>query len=161
MAGVTIDPGYYHFYWANLAFNSNPSRAISYGISYRPQGFYDGDRKDLSLTLGSRITSKFSAEAGYSRTDVTNLPAGDFVTQLGSLRVDYTFSPTLSLRTLSQYNSSREQWSTSARLRYIYQPGSDLYIVYDEVRRDINGIPVVEEFRDRRLIIKATYLLSM
>ena len=161
VAGVTIDPGYYHFYWANLAFNSNPSRRISYGISYRPQGFYDGDRKDLSLTLGSRITSKFSAEAGYSRTDVTNLPAGDFVTQLGSLRVDYTFSPTLSLRTLTQYNSSREQWSTSARLRYIYRPGSDLYIVYDEVRRDINGIPVVEEFRDRRLIIKATYLLSM
>ena len=27
-------------------------------------------------------------------------------------------------------------------------------------RRDINGIPV-EESRDRRLIIKATYLLSM
>ena len=83
------------------------------------------------------------------------------MTQLGSLRLDYTFSPTLSLRTLTQYNSSREQWSTSVRFRYIYRPGSDLYIVYDEVRRDINGIPVAQEFRDRRLIIKATYLVSM
>ena len=83
------------------------------------------------------------------------------MTQLASLRVDYAFSPTLSLRTLTQYNSSRDQWSTSARFRYIYRPGSDLYIVYDEVRRDINGIPVAQEFRDRRLIIKATYLLSM
>ena len=44
--------------------------------------------------------------------------------------------------------------------RYIYRAGSDLYIVYDEVRRDVNGIPV-DEFRDRRLIIKATYLVSM
>ena len=83
------------------------------------------------------------------------------MTQLASLRVDYAFSPTLSLRTLTQYNSSRDQWSTSARFRYIYRPGSDLYIVYDEARRDINGIPVAQEFRDRRLIIKATYLLSM
>ena len=91
---------------------------------------------------------------------MTNLAAGDFVTQLGSLRVDYTFSPTLSFRTLTQYNSSSERWSTSARFRYIYRPGSDLYVVYDEVRRDINGLPVTEEFRDRRLIIKATYLVS-
>ena len=157
---ISILPGKYYFYNARIGFNSNPSRQVSYGITYRPQGFYGGNRQDLSLNLGSRITSKFSAAVEYTRNDV-DLPVGDFVTQLGSLRVDYTFSPTLSLRTLTQYNSSNEQWSTSARFRYIYRPGSDLYIVYDEVRRDINGIPVAQEFRDRRLIIKATYLLSI
>ena len=157
--GLSIPAGKYNFYDLRVGFNSNPSRQVSYGITYRPQGFYGGNRKDLSLNLGSRITSKFSAAVQYARNDV-DLPAGGFVTQVGSLRVDYAFSPTLSLRTLTQYNSSRDQWSTSARFRYIYRPGSDLYIVYDEVRRDINGIPV-EEFRDRRLIIKATYLLSM
>ena len=158
--GLSIPAGKYNFYDMRIGFNSDPSRQVSYGITYNPQGFYGGDREDLSLTFGSRITSKFSTAVQYARNDV-NLPVGDFVTQLGSLRLDYTFSPTLSLRTLTQYNSSRDQWSTSARFRYIYRPGSDLYIVYDEVRRDINGIPVAQEFRDRRLIIKATYLLSM
>ena len=159
--GISIAPGKYYFYNARIGFNSDPSRQVSYGITYRPQGFYGGDRKDLLLTLGSRITSKFSTAVEYTRNDVDNLPAGGFVTQLGSLRVDYTFSPTVSLRTLTQYNSSNKQWSTSARFRYIYRPGSDLYIVYDEVRRDVNGIPLAQEFRDRRLIIKATYLLSI
>ena len=159
LQGLSIPAGKYNFYDATIGFTSNPSRRVSYGITYLPQGFYGGSRKDLSLNLGSRITSRFSTAVQYTRNDV-DLPAGDFVTQLGSLLVDYAFSPTLSLRTLTQYNSSRDQWSTSARFRYIYRPGSDLYIVYDEVRRDINGIPV-EEFRDRRLIIKATYLLSM
>jgi hypothetical protein len=158
--GISIPAGEYNFYDARIGFNSNPSQRVSYGITYRPQGFYGGNRKDLSLNLGSRITSRFSTAVQYTRNDV-DLPAGDFVTQLASLRVDYAFSPTLSLRTLTQYNSSRDQWSTSARFRYIYRPGSDLYIVYDEVRRDINGIPVAQEFQDRRLIIKATYLLSM
>lgn len=162
VSGAEILPGDYNFYWANMAFNSNPSRRISYGVAYQPQGYFGGDRKDLSASLGARITSQFSLGGEYRRSDVDNLPSGGgFVTELGALRVDYTFSPTLSLRTLSQYNSSSDQWSTSARLRYIYRPGSDIYVVYDEVRRDVNGIPVREEFRDRRLIIKATFLLSL
>ena len=162
VSGVDILPGDYNFYWANMAFNSNPSRRLSYGVAYQPQGYFGGDRKDLSASLGARITSQFSLGGEYRRSDVANLPGGGgFVTEIGALRVDYTFLPTLSLRTLSQYNSSSDQWSTSARLRYIYRPGSDIYVVYDEVRRDVNGIPVREEFRDRRLIIKATFLLSL
>ena len=98
----------------------------------------------------------------YSRNDV-DLPAGDFVTQLASLRVDYAFSPTLSLRTLTQYNSSRDQWSTSARFRYTYRPGSDFYLVYDELRRDLDapaGLGALSEYRDRRLILKVSHLLT-
>jgi len=53
--------------------------------------------------------------------------------------------------------------STSARLRYTYRPGSDIYIVYDEARRDIDipASPFVEQFRDHQLLVKVTYLLSM
>jgi hypothetical protein len=55
-----------------------------------------------------------------------------------------------------------EQWSTSARLRYSFRPGSDIFLVYDEVRRDtpITLDPFVEEFRDRQLLVKVTYLFS-
>ena len=68
----------------------------------------------------------------------------------------------MSLRSLTQYNSSSEQWSTSARFRFIYRPGSDIYIVYDEVRRDdlLRVSPWVQQYRDRQLIVKMTYLLS-
>ena len=61
------------------------------------------------------------------------------------------------------YNSLTDEWSTSARLNYIYRPGSDIYLVYDELlvyyelRRDGPGL---EWIRDRRLLLKFTYLLS-
>ncbi len=129
---------------------------------YGPATFYDGDRTDISLRAGLRVTDKLATSGSFSRNDV-KLPAGEFVADIGSFQLDYAFSPQLSLRTLTQYNSSTEQWSTSARFRYIYRPGSDIYIVYDEVRRD-DAIPVspwVEQFRDRQLIVKMTYLLSM
>ena len=161
-SGVAIDPGEYQFWDFSLSYNSDPSRVFSYSASYGPQTFYDGDRTDMSLRAGVRVTSKLATSARFSRSDI-DLPAGAFTADLGSFQVDYAFSPAISLRTLTQYNSSTDQWSTSARFRYIYRPGSDIYIVYDDVRRDTN-IPVspfLEEFRDRQLLIKVTYLLSM
>lgn len=69
----------------------------------------------------------------------------------------------MSLRTLTQYNSFTDQLSTSGRLRYTYRPGSDIYVVYDEVRYDpsVLSSPFAVESRDHQLIIKVTYLLSM
>ena len=69
----------------------------------------------------------------------------------------------MTLRTISQYNSATDQWSTSARFRYTYRPGSDIYVVYDELRRDVDdptGLSILNEYRDRRLILKVTHLLT-
>ena len=159
---VSVDPGDYQFWDMTLQFSSNPSRRLFSSVSYGPQTFYDGDRTDASVRVGLRVTDQLATSASFSRSDV-KLPAGDFVADIGSLQVDYAFSPRMSLRSITQYNSAADQWSTSARFRYIYRPGSDIYIVYDEVRRDdaIQLSPFLEQFRDRRLIVKMTYLLSM
>ncbi len=159
---VVINPGDYSFWDLRISFSSNPARRFFYGLSYGPQTFYDGDRTDWSLNAGLRVTDQLATAARFSRNEVS-LPAGDFTADLASFQLDYALSPTMSLRGITQYNSASEQWSTSARFRYIYRPGSDIYIVYDEVRRD-DAIPIspwVEQFRERQLIIKMTYLLSM
>ena len=153
---VVVDAGRYKFGEWRFSFNSNPARRVYANMSYGPQEFFDGTRTDTNFTLGTRVTEQLSAEAQYSRNDAT-LPGGDFVTSVTSFRIDYALSPTMSLRTLTQYNSLSEQWSTAARFRYTYMPGSDLYIVYDEVRRDATGFV---EIQDRQLILKLTYLLS-
>jgi hypothetical protein len=157
---VVIVPGDYSFGEWRFSYDSNPARRAYYRLSWAPQQFYDGDRTDLSGTLGLRFSSQLAAEAGVSRNDV-DLPAGSFQADIGSIRLDYAVSPTMTLRTLTQYNSSTEQWSTGVRFNWIYRPGSDLYIVYDDVRRDIPGaLPGVDTFSDKQLIVKFTYLLS-
>ena len=153
---VVVEAGRYKFGDWRFSLNSNPARRVYGNVSYGPRGFFSGTRKDTNLTLGTRLTEQFSAEARYSRNDV-EVPGGEFVTSVTSFRIDYAMSPTVSLRTLTQYNSLSEQWSTALRFRYTYLPGSDLYIVYDEVRRDATGFV---EIQDRQVILKATYLLS-
>jgi len=154
--GVPVAAGRYDFAEWYFNFSSNPARRVYYRLGYSPQQFYDGDRTDYSGSLGFRLNDRLSTEASYQRNEV-DLSAGDFEVDLASLRVDFALSPTMTLRAISQYNSTTEQVGTSARFRWTYRPGADIYLVYDEVRRDPQGVPL---YKERRLILKATYLLS-
>ena len=156
LSGVEIPVGDYSFGEWRISFDSNPSKRVYYNAVYSPQDFFGGTRTDLSGTIGVRISDRLSTEGRYARNDVS-LPGGDFEVDLASLRVDFTVSPSMTFRSVTQYNSQTDQFGTSARFRYTYRPGSDIYLVYDEVRRDPDTLL---EFRDRRLILKATYLLS-
>ena len=153
---VIIAPGDYNFGEWQFWLTSDPSRRLYTSLQYKPQTFYDGDRTDVSATLGLRLTNRLSTEGKYTRNDV-DLPAGDFVAELASIRIDFALSPKMTIRTVTQYNSLSEQWSTSARFNYIYRPGSDIYLVFDEVRMDPSGL---SEVRDRQVLLKFTYLLS-
>jgi hypothetical protein len=153
---VLISAGDYSFGEWRFSFDSNPSRRVYYGLRYAPQGFYGGTRNDRMVKVGARITDRFSTEAQYTRNDV-ELPNGEFTVDLAALRVDFAISPRMAIRSVTQYNSLTDQFGTSARFRWTYSPGSDVYVVYDEVRRDPNTL---FEYRDRRLILKATFLLT-
>ncbi len=164
---VTIPAGTYRFWNPSLRYNSDPSRRLSARASYAPQGFFGGTRTDWSTALNVRATSRVAAQASFRRSNVA-LPGGGFVADLAAVRFDLALSPEMTLRSLSQYNSSTDAISTSVRFNWIYRPGSDIYIAYDELRdndflavdptlRHSGRMPWIQ---NRQLAIKMTYLLS-
>ena len=164
--GVTVPAGTYRFGEWVFSYQSDPSRRLYTRTRYSPQTFFDGTRTDIQATVGLRATSRISAETIFNRSDV-DLPWGNFVADLASLRLDLTLSPTVTLRSLSQYNSLTGELSNSIRFNWIYSPGSDIYIAYDEMRLDdlfyLN--PHVRrspwgDVRNRQIAVKMTYLLS-
>ena len=56
------------------------------------------------------------------------------MTALATTRTTYTMTPFMFVNALVQYNSSLNSLSTNIRLRWEYQPGSELFIVYNEQR---------------------------
>ena len=56
-----------------------------------------------------------------------------FVANLSILRVDYALSPRTTVRSLTQFNSSTREVTSSVRFNFIYRPGSDLYVVYNDL----------------------------
>ncbi len=163
---VTVPAGTYRFGEWVFSYQSDPSRRLYTRTRYSPQTFFDGTRTDIQATVGLRATSRISAETIFNRSDV-DLPWGEFVADLASLRLDLTLSPTVTLRSLSQWNSLTGELSNSIRFNWIYSPGSDIYIAYDEMRLDdlfyLN--PHVRrspwgDVRNRQIAVKMTYLLS-
>ena len=162
---VTIPAGTYRFgeWW--FTYNTDPSRRLYADVQYSPQTFFDGTRTDVRATVGVRVTSSIAAEAQFSRSDI-NLPDGAFIADVASVTFDLALSPDVTLRTLSQYNSTTHEISTSIRFNWIYSPGSDIYIAYDELRLDTDPLMLDPHarhapwLRNRQLAIKMTYLLS-
>ena len=162
---VTIPAGTYRFGEWVFSYTTDPSKRVYGQTRYVPQTFFDGTRTDISATVGLRATSRIAAETRFSRSDV-DLPWGAFVADLASLTLDLALSPRMTLRTLSQYNSTTSEISTSVRFNWIYSPGSDIYVAYDELRLDADPLfldPHVRRspwLQNRQLAIKMTYLLS-
>jgi hypothetical protein len=153
---VTVPVGVYRFNELQLTFNSPPARRFYQRFNYSPQTFYDGTRTDIDFTLGLRASGRASGEFSLQRNDV-DLPWGDFVVNLGILKLDYALSPRQTIRSLTQYNSLTKQVSASLRYNFIYRPGSDLYIVYDDLQGNALGRP---EISNRQFVIKTSFLLS-
>jgi hypothetical protein len=155
---VTIPTGTYRMNEWTLTYNSSPGRRFYHRLSFSPNEFYDGTRRQTQVAVGARATSRLAAELQYNRNDV-EMPWGSFLINLTTLRVDYTFSPRMTIRSLTQYNSATNEVSNNIRFNLIHHPGSDLYVVYNELRQ--TGLPSdVFAQRDRQFIVKMNYLLQ-
>ncbi|HEX6164147.1 MAG TPA: DUF5916 domain-containing protein, partial [Vicinamibacterales bacterium] len=155
---VTIPIGSYAMNEWVFTVNTSPGRRFYSRATVSPVDFYGGSRLNTSLAAGARVSSRFSTELQYNRNDV-DMPWGDFLVNLSTLRVDYTFSPRMTIRSLTQYNTSTHEISNNVRFNFIYRPGSDIYVVYNDLSQ--TGLPVdIFGRKDRQLVVKATYLLQ-
>ena len=155
---VTIPVGSYSMNEWYFTLNTSPGRRLYSRATVSPVDFYGGSRLNTSVAGGARLTSRFSTELQFNRNDV-KMPWGDFLVNLSTLRVDYTFSPRMTVRSLTQYNTSSHEISNNVRFNFIYRPGSDIYIVYNDLSQ--TGLPAdIFGRKDRQLVVKATYLLQ-
>ena len=71
-------------------------------------------------------------------------------------RVTYTVTPLMFTTALLQYNSGTDSVAVNVRLRWEYQPGSELFIVYSEQRDTLSrSFP---DIQNRALIVKINRL---
>jgi uncharacterized protein DUF5916/cellulose/xylan binding protein with CBM9 domain len=155
---VTIPIGTYKFDELMLTYNTNPARRFYERFTFQPMEFYGGTKKTVTGAVGVRGSSHLSSELQFSRNDV-KLPYGDFLANLAILRVDYAVSPRATVRSLTQYNSLTREVTNSIRFNFIYRPGSDLYVVYNDLQQ--TGVPHgLFTPSDRQLVVKMNYLLA-
>ncbi len=156
-SGIVIPAGRYEFDGLELAMFSNQSRLLGVRGLFGWGDFYDGTRTSVRLTFGVRASKHVQTESLWVYNDV-ELPQGAFDIGLFSQRVDFTFTPDLRLNTIVQYNDDTEDLGLNVRLHWIYKPGSDLFVVYNE--NWMEGDLRQRLSTHRQIAVKFTYLIQ-
>ena len=159
---VTIPVGGYRFQDVLATYQFSRQRVFSGTFKVQHGSFYGGEKTTVEFGLsggfrGGRlnITPQLAVEPGISFNRIA-LPQGRFMTELVTTRTTYTVTPLMFVSALVQYNSSNSSLGANLRFRWEYQPGSELFVVYNEQRDTLT--PRYPELQNRAFVIKINRL---
>lgn len=129
--GIVIPAGSYRFNRPRIEFSSDSSKRFIVTARYKWGEFYSGNRDEISAGIAFRPNPHFLFDFSDAFNKVT-LPQGKFSTNLFVGRVNYNFSRKLLTSALMQFNSAARISAVNIRLRYIYRPNSDFFMIYNQ-----------------------------
>jgi hypothetical protein len=157
--GVILPIGSYDFDTFRIGYNLAQQRVVSANLTAEFGTFYNGHKTTISAARGRvPITNQLSVEPTYS-INYVSLVEGEFTTHLVGSRVTYSMTPLMFVSALIQFNSGIGAVSTNARFRWEYQPGSELFVVYNEERNTMTqSFP---SLNNRAFIVKINRLFRL
>jgi hypothetical protein len=154
-AGVTVPVGGYDYSSVRAAYQFGQQRPLFGTLAAEQGSFYNGHKTTVGLSGGrAKILTQLSVEPSFSINRVT-LPQGRFTAKVIGARATYTMTPRMFTSALVQYGSANNVLAINARLRWEYQPGSELFVVLNE-QRDTLGPGM--DLSNRSFIVKINRL---
>ena len=164
-SNVIIPSGDYQNRLLQLTFRGNPGRWVS-GPQMRSPcmgrplfqlvrewDFFKGNRSEVNIRPQLKLTDHWVLDLEYALERV-NLPQGKFTASIVNTRINYSFNTQWLASTTVQYDRLADFLKFRFRLNYIFRPGDDLFIVYDN-GRTLNRVGGTQA--DQSLLVKWTY----
>jgi hypothetical protein len=127
---VTIPTGKYDFNLHTIMFFSSRSRPFSIMSSFGTGTFFSGPRRrydaEITWRKNSHFTTSFRIEQNW-----LDLKEGEVDTSLVVYRLDYNFTPFISLANFVQYDTDSRNIGLQSRLRWILKPGNEFFVVFN------------------------------
>ena len=155
--GVVVPVGGYTTDNVRTTYQLGQQRPLSGRLALGHGSLYEGTRTEASYSGRVAIKPQLAVEPSISLNWVS-LPYGDFSAQLLTTRFILTPSPRMILSGLVQYNISGHSVTSSARLRWEYRPGSEMFLVYSDGHNLLDS-QVPTGLVNRSLAFKITRLL--
>jgi hypothetical protein len=155
--GIVIPAGEYTFDAYGIRGETNSSRKYSIDGRLQTGQFYDGDRHSVRLEFLARPNRYLRSETTWEWNEI-ELPAGSFRTSIVRERLGLAWSPRLRADAYIQYNEFAQLFGAHVRVNWIYRPGADLFVVYNQ-NWDAPSLSDMNS-RDRQFVVKFTYLFQ-
>ncbi|MFC1557106.1 DUF5916 domain-containing protein [candidate division KSB1 bacterium] len=142
-----------------LSYRTSRSDAISGNFNMDGGGYFNGKKYGGSINTDLKAFNSLRANLNYNYNWI-DLPDGEFHTNSLSTRISYSFNPDLFIKAYIQFlddklrNEGHYVVSTNILLRYIYNPGSNFYLVFNEGRMIGTGNEIID---NRTVLTKFTY----
>jgi hypothetical protein len=155
--GVVVPQGDYDFQSTRLAYTMGQQRPISGRFSLATGTLYNGRRSDLTYSGRWGLHPRMSVEPTATLNWVS-LPYGTFNARLMGARFTVTPTPRMVISSLVQLNVDARTLTSSARLRWEYTGGSEVFFVYSDGRDTALRPGTSTTVQNRTLAFKVTRL---
>lgn len=137
--GVVVPAGEYTWTAGNIYFETSPSRPVSVAGEIVCCSFFGGRRLSTFFYVNWRPDSTWDIALEHRFTNIT-LPTGDLEFQIWAGDLKINFTPDMQLLTQIQYDNISEGFGLSARYRWEFQPGSELFVSLGESAELLQGL---------------------
>ena len=131
LQGEEIPTGDYNFTSFQVSARTSSARMIGARVQVEFGEFYHGTRRGFSIDATARPSARLSIAPSIEFNRIT-LPGEAFDANAFGGRIGYSFSTTLFAKLFSQWSTDRDILSANLLINYIYSPGSDIYLVFDQ-----------------------------
>ena len=131
--GVIVPVDTYDHAEGIMRFNTNRGAPVSLSFRATVGGFFGGNRVQMGPDVSLRAGETFNAQLSWSRNDI-DLPGGAFVANLGTVRLNYSFTTRMFVQALVQYNDRADLWSSNLRFVLLSDANTGLFIVYSDTQ---------------------------
>ncbi|MDO9519910.1 MAG: porin [Pseudohongiella sp.] len=126
---IRVQPGDYHSDKWSASVTTAGRRMLSGSAEFERSEFWGGDRNTMNLSGTIRSRGGVSLTANFQHNEVS-LPQGDFDTNLVRLSWAWNLSPWTAITGNVQYDDLSDVVGVYARMRWIVQPGNDIFLVW-------------------------------
>jgi uncharacterized protein DUF5916 len=129
--GIVIPEGEYTNWQWGLRGRTASRRVVSVNLNATKGGFWSGDRTSLGGGVDFRPTPGLILSADVERNSV-DLPEGSFNANLFRVSGGWDVNPWASITGNVQYDDVSEVVGLFMRMRWIVQPGNELFLVFTQ-----------------------------
>ncbi|MEQ1752531.1 MAG: carbohydrate binding family 9 domain-containing protein [Micropepsaceae bacterium] len=135
---VLVPAGDYTWSNASIHAESSVARPISFVGEIECCNYFNGDLLRTYLGVNWRPNSTFDIGLAHQFFNIT-MPTGDVEIQIYAANLQINFTPDMQIRTQMQYDNISEDFGLSARYRWEFAPGSELFVALGESGQLLHG----------------------
>jgi hypothetical protein len=124
---VPVRMGTYDWTAVNVGVRTFNGRLLTLQADVTCCRFYDGDALVTRLNLIYRPSTHFEINVGHEANAI-DLPTGAVDIHLGTADAVVNFTPVMQTALQAQYDNISENFAFSARYRWEYRPGNELFV---------------------------------